>query len=391
VRTPNYSEILRTPHVARLLATSLVARLPQGMSSLAILLLLAPRDGYGRAGIGTGASVLTGCVSSVLLARAVDRRGARQVLVPTAAWYAAAMIGLSLDAGGRYPGQLGICALVGIATPPVTAVARSMWAQLLGPDQAQRVFGLEATAQELIYVTGPALVALIAGTVGPRSAVITTGGIGLVGAVAFVSAEPFASFEPRERPRRHRVLRGTGLLGYAATGVCLTICFAMTEIATVAFVGGKQASAVSGVVLAAWSAGSLVGGLWFGSPAGAVTDRGLAATITTMGGILALTSLSPDPVVLAVILAGSGLAIAPSLARLYTRIGRIAPEGSTTEAFGWLGTAFLLGTAVGSSLGGITVDGLGARPALALSGLLALGGAGLVGLKARRRQPAVDR
>jgi predicted MFS family arabinose efflux permease len=301
------------------------------------------------------------------------------------------MVGLSLDAGGRYAGQLGIAALVGIAWPPVTAVARSMWAQLLGPDQAQRVFGLEATAQELIYVAGPALVALLAGTVGPRSAVITTGGIGLVGGVAFVSAKPFGSFEPKQRPRRHRVLRGTGLLGYAATGICLTVCLAMTEIATVAFVGGKQASASSGLVLATWSVGSLVGGLRFGSPAGAVTDRGLALTITVMGVVLGLASLSPDPVVLAVVLAGSGLAIAPSLARLYTRIGRIAPEGSTTEAFGWLGTAFLLGTAAGSSLGGITVDGLGARPALAISGLVAVCGAVLVGLKARRRQPEVDR
>jgi predicted MFS family arabinose efflux permease len=131
--------------------------------------------------------------------------------------------------------------------------------------------------------------------------------------------------------------------------------------------------------------------LRFGSPAGAVTDRGLAATITMMGGILALTSLSPDPVVLAVILAGSGLAIAPSLARLYTRIGRIAPEGSTTEAFGWLGTAFLLGTAAGSSLGGVTVDGLGSRPALAVSAAVALAGAGTVALKARRHQPVAGR
>jgi predicted MFS family arabinose efflux permease len=391
VRAPGYSEILRTPHVARLLTTSLVARLPQGMSSLAILLLLAPRDGYGRAGVATGASVLSGCVSSVLLARAVDRRGARQVLVPAAAWYAAALVGLSLDAGGRYAGQLGICAVVGVATPPVTAVARGMWAQLLGPDQAQRVFGLEATAQELIYVTGPALVALLAGTVGPRSAVITTGGLGLAGAVAFVTAEPFGWFEPAERPPRRRVLRGTGLLGYAATGVCLTIAFAMTEIATVAFVGGKQASATSGVVLAVWSAGSLVGGLRFGSPAGAVTDRGLAATITTMGAVLALTSLSPDPVVLAIVLACSGLAIAPSLARLYTRIGVVAPEGATTEAFGWLSTAFLIGTAAGSSLGGVTVDSLGARPALAVSAAVALGGAGVVAFKARRHPPGTDR
>jgi predicted MFS family arabinose efflux permease len=391
VRAPNYTEVLRAPHVTRLLVTSLIARLPQGMSSLAILLLLAPRDGYGRAGIATGASVITGGVSGVLLARAVDRRGARQILVPAAAWYAAALVGLSLDAGGRYAGQLGICALVGIATPPITAVARSMWAQLLGPDQAQRVFGLEATAQELIYVTGPALVALLAGTVGPRSAVITTGGLGLAGAVAFVTAEPFGSFEPNERPPRRRVLRGTGLLGYAATAVCLTIAFAMTEIATVAFVGGKQASATSGVVLAVWSAGSLVGGLLFGSPTGAVTDRGLAATITTMAAVLALTALSPDPVVLAILLAFSGLALAPSLARLYTRIGLVAPDGATTEAFGWLSTAFLIGTAAGSSLGGVTVDSLGSRPALAMSAAVALAGAGVVALKARRHPPLADR
>jgi predicted MFS family arabinose efflux permease len=391
VRAPNYTEVLRAPHVTRLLATSLIARLPQGMSSLAILLLLAPRDGYGRAGIATGASVVTGGISGVLLARAVDRRGARRVLAPAAVGYAVAMLALSFDAGGGYAGQLGICGLVGIMVPPITAVTRGMWAQLLGPDRAQRIFGLEATAQELVYIAGPAVVALLAGTAGPRAAVITTGALGLAGAVAYVSAPPFAAYQGGERPPRRRVLRGTGLVGYVVTGACMTTCFAMTEISTVAFVGGRQASAKAGIVLAVWSAGSLVGGLVFGSPAGTVTDRGLALAITTMAAILALGALSPDPVVLAVVLVISGLALAPSLARLYTRIGLVAPDGATTEAFGWLSTAFLIGTAAGSSLGGVTVERLGSRPALAVSAAVALGGAGAIALKARRHRVVADR
>jgi predicted MFS family arabinose efflux permease len=391
VRAPNYTEVLRAPHVTRLLLTSLVARLPQGMSSLAILLLLAPRDGYGRAGVATGASVVTGGVCGVLLARAVDRHGARRVLAPAAVGYALAMVALSLDAGGGYAGQLGICAVVGVMAPPITAVTRGMWAQLLGPDRAQRIFGLEATAQELVYIAGPAVVALLAGTAGPRSAVIATGVLGLVGALAYVSAQPFAAYQGSERPPRRRVLRGTGLVGYVVTGACLTTCFAMTEISTVAFVGGRQASAKAGIVLALWSAGSLVGGLVFGSPAGAVTDRGLAFTIITMAAILALGALSPGPVVLAAVLVASGLALAPSLARLYTRIGLVAPDGATTEAFSWLSAAFLVGTAAGSSLGGVTVDHLGSRPALAVSAAVALAGAGSIALKARRHVPVADR
>lgn len=391
MKARGYLELLRTEHVSRLLFTSLVARLPQGMVSLAILLLLAPRDGYGRAGLATGAAVITGGVSGVLLARAVDRRGARPVLAIASAWYAAALVALAVDSSGRFDGQLAICAAVGIATPPVTAVTRSMWARLLDPSLSQRVFGLEATAQELVYIAGPGLVALIAGTAGPRAAVIATGVLGLLGVVAYVSARPFGTIARTVRPPRHRVLRGTGILRYVVTGCCLTVCFAMTEVATVAFVGGREASAKSGIVLVIWSAGSLVGGLWFGSPAGAVTDRGLAGTIGCFAALLAVSALSPDDVVLAAVLWCSGLALSPSLARLYTRIGAVAPAGSTTEAFGWLSTAFLIGTAAGSSLGGLSVDGLGARPTFAIAGAVAGLGAALAAATMAGPRLAMDR
>jgi MFS family permease len=368
-----YQEVLRRPHVGRLLVTSMLARLPQGMSGLAVLLLLTPHVGYARAGLATGVSVAGSGLSNVLLARAVDRTGARKVLIPAAVLYASAMLGLAAAAHRGYGAQVAICAVIGLVTPPITPVARGLWPRLLGEEQAQVVYGLEATAQELIFICGPAAVALIAGLASARTAVVVSGLTGLVGVIAYVTAPPLA--EPIRRVARthgERVLFGTGVLQYALVGVCLTLGFNMTDIATVDFVGGRKASAVAGVVLAVWSLGSLIGGVWFGASHHRVTDRKLARVITIAGCGLAAAALAPDPVGLALILLCSGVAVAPTLARLYTRMGSVAREGTTTEAFGWLAVGFLVGSSLGSTLGGVSVDAIGPRWTFLLAGIVAL-------------------
>jgi MFS family permease len=368
-----YQQVLRRPHVKRLLLTAILARLPQGMSGLAVLLLLTPSVGYARAGLATGISVAGAGLSNVLLARAVDRVGARPVLLPAAVLYAAAMLGLAAAAHGRYAVQVGICAAIGLVTPPISSVSRGLWPRLLGDEESQVVYGLEATAQELIFIAGPATVALIAGLASARTAVVTSGVIGLVGALAYISAPPFADVVRRDaRGRRTRVLFGTGVLRYAVVGVCLTLGFNMTDIATVDFVGGRRASAAAGVVLAVWSLGSLLGGLRFGAASQPVTDRTLARVVVLVGCGLAAAAVSPDSVGLAAILCLSGGAVAPALARLYTRMGAVASEGATTEAFGWLAVGFLVGSSLGSTLGGVSVDVIGPRWTFVLAGAAAL-------------------
>jgi predicted MFS family arabinose efflux permease len=237
-----------------------------------------------------------------------------------------------------------------------------MWPRLLGEEQARVVYGLEATTQELVYICGPSAVALIAGLAGARAAVIVSGCLGLVGALAYLTSPAFgAAVRPPARAVRNRVVRRSGVARYALVGVCLTLGFGMTEIATVDFVGGRQASASAGVVLAVWSAGSLVGGLLFGASGQQVTDRRLARVIGLVTVGLALAALSPGAIGLAVVLCCSGAAVAPTLARLYTRMGVAAGEGSTTEAFGWLAVGFLVGSSLGSALGGLSVDAVGSR------------------------------
>lgn len=368
-----YQAALRQPHVARLLLTSVIARLPQGMSGLAIILFLTPEHGYGRAGLATGISVAGAGVSSVGLARAVDRVGARWVLAPASTLYALAMLGLAFSRHHGFVLQVGICAAIGLVTPPVSAVARGLWSQLLDEGGAQALFGLEATVQELIYISGPALVALVAGGISARTAVIVSGAMGLVGALSYVSAPPF-TLQRRERrtgPRQH-VLFGTGVFRFVVVAICVTVAFGITDISTVAFVGGRNTSAGAGVVLAIWSVGSLIGGVLFGAAKGVVTPPVLARVVTVVGSGLALASVSPNRVGLAVVLFCSGMAIAPMMARLYALMAAAAGDASKTEAFGWLAVGFLIGTSLGSALGGVSIDALGARWSFVFAGIAAL-------------------
>jgi MFS family permease len=370
--------VLREPYVARLLATSMVARLPQGMSGLAIILLLTPRLGYGRAGLATGVAVAGAGVSNVVLARAVDRVGARRVLIPVAIAYPVISGVLAADRNEPYTVVLVTCLVLGLVTPPITSVSRGVWPRLLDDAGAQTVYGLEATAQELIYIAGPAGVALIAGLANARVAVVVSG-LTTLATFGFVTAPPLANQVAIAAGKRvGRVGRRVGR--YAAVGTCLTFGLAMTEIATVDFVGGRGASASAGVVLAIWSAGSLVGGLLFGAAKARVTDRTMLGAVAITAGGLALASVAPNVVGLAVILCLSGAAVAPTMARIYSRIGAAAGEGSSTEAFGWLAVGFLVGASLGSAVGGSSVEAIGARWTFLLAGGAALSAVAVVGL-----------
>jgi MFS family permease len=367
-----------------MLLTAMVARLPQGMSGLAILLLLTRHVGYGRAGLATGVEVASAGFSSVALARGVDRFGARKVLIPAAVTYAALMSVLAGVDGRPYGAALVLCGGIGLATPPITSVSRGTWTRMLGPERAQVIYGLEATAQELVYIVGPSMVALVAGLANPQAAVVTSAGLGLAGVLAYATAPPLRKSQPRAAERRRSILFGTGLIWYALVGVCVTIGLNMTDIATVDFVSGRKASAAAGIVLAVWSAGSMVGGVWFGARSTTVTDRNLGAIVVVAGLGISAASLAPDAVGLGVILFIGGAAVAPSMARLYSRIGAVAPEGASTEAFGWLAVGFLAGSSTGSALGGLTVAHLGARAAFALAGAAAASAAVVIAVGSRR-------
>ena len=381
-----YATVLRGRGTAAPLTASIVGRLSLGMSGLALLLLVRDTTGsYASAGLVSAAYALAFGLFGPSRARAADRRGPVRALLLTAAVHPVALVALVLLAAEGAPTwTLVLPAVLGGATvPPHGPVMRALWGSLLtGPARAT-AYSLESVVVELCFVLGPLLVAVLSATVDPAAAVLAAGGLAVAGAlwqaatpaVRAVAPHPDAGGGSRIGPLASPAVRAL-LLTVAGIG----IGFGALEVALPAFAeeqGSRPAAA--GVLLAVWSAGSIVGGLVYGGLHLATPHRRqLPVLVAALAVGTALPLLAGGPVAMGVTLFAYGLAIAPFSACNSVLLGEAAPPGTTTEAFAWNSSMIFGGAALGSAVAGVLVERTGSTAGLvvtALAGLLALGAA----------------
>jgi MFS family permease len=385
-----YLDVLRTPSVSRLLGSAVVGRMPTAMAGLAIVLLVREAGAsYAVAGLVAGAYSIALALTSPLLGRLVDRVGQTRVLVGSAA--ASALSFGALAAAGRSasPAVLAVlAALAGASIPPVAACMRALWSELLGHGgQLQAAFAVESTVQELIFVIGPPLVALLAAVFSPAAAVLGTGALLLIGVGVFAATPASRAWRGQRRAADWAgPLRSRGIRAVLASIVLLAGAFGIVEVTVVADAEQLGSRTLAGPLLALWAAGSMIGGLAFGSRA---SDRGpeqrmIGLLFLVVAGI-ALLAVAGGLVQLGAGMVLAGLGIAPAIACLYLLVDRLAPAGTVTEAFTWVTTAFATGFAVGNALGGTLVQQVGIDAAF----LIAAGGVAAAALLARLRRHAL--
>ena len=130
--------MLRVPGCARVFATALLARLPQGMSSLAILLLVrSTTHSYAAAGVAVGGFALATAACAPLLGRLVDHFGRSRVLLPFACGQACVYVLLVLgaQAGAGVVVLFVLSALSGALLPPIAPAVRLK--SKIGPRRAR--------------------------------------------------------------------------------------------------------------------------------------------------------------------------------------------------------------------------------------------------------------
>lgn len=391
VRQGPYRAVLAAPGCTRVLATALVARLPQGMLSLAVLLLVRDHTGsYAAAGLAVGAEALCNAAGAPVQGRLVDRFGRPRVLAPAAVLQAIVLTALVLVAAIGPPAFVYVilAGLVGVLQPSIAPAVRSLLREVL-QDSAQRetAYALESVVQELIWITGPLVVAVVVAILSPAGGVIISAVVCVGGTLLFVTTPLVAGAADRSGSSRGRgalaipqlrVLLGPIALMGAGIGA--------TEIGlpSLALHAGSRPS--TGLLLAMWSVGSMAGGLWYGSrswraPLGARYRRLLvAAVVCTAPLILARTI--PEGVLFSLL---AGLTIAPVFSCQYALIGHAVTAGVETEAFTWVASALVGGIAAGSALGGVAISAIG------VGGPFVLGcaSAALAAVAATRLRPAV--
>ena len=380
--------LLGLPEVARTLTASLVGRLPYTATGL--LLILQVRElggGYAQGGVAAGAFALGLACLSPFIGRLVDVRGQRAVLLPCAAASATIMVAIALLPSGTPLGVLaGLAAVLGAVYPPLSGTMRALWTDLVPPARRHAVFALEAAGVELTFILGPLILAgALAAVTSPGVALIAGAVLLVGGTLAFASAPSSRGWQPSRAARTLAgALASPALLTLMVAVAFMGASFGAIEVATAAAAEQGGSRALVGPLLAAWAAGSMVGGV--------LTARGrapadphrrlmilLLATAVTDG----LVALAPGVPALAVALFLAGSCIAPAFSTLYTMVSDLAREGTLTESYTWITTGIAGGLAVGSAVGGALVDSVSTHAAMGLAaGMVAV--AALIATAGRR-------
>jgi MFS family permease len=393
-----YASVLRGTGAAAPLAASVVGRLPLGMTGFAVLLLAREATGsYASAGLVAAAYALAFAVVSPTRARTADRRGPVRILLLMALLHpmALAVLVLLAAAGASTPSLATAAVAAGATVPPLGAVMRALWGELVPPSRLVTAYALEAVVIELCFLGGPLLVAALTILAGPSAAVLAAAGLTLVGAVwltrtpALRAVTPSGAdthvLGPLTSPPVRALLLSVGAIGAG---------FGALEVALPAFVERAGSSpGTAGVLLAVWSAGSVAGGLLYGAVHVATPHRRqllwLVAVLAVAAGlpVLAAGPLAAGLVVMGVALFAYGIPFAPFSACNSVLLSGSAPRGTVTEAFAWNTSMIFGGAAFGAAAAGALVEASGVVAALALTaatGVAAL----LLSLRAVRRLPA---
>ena len=382
-----YAALLRRPYVAALLGWGIVARLSIGMTPLALLLLVRSEGATYTAAGGVAAAYAAAVgVGAPFAGRQVDRHGRVHVLLPRAIAYPALLVAVAVLGVADAPVAVlaPVAAAAGALLPPVAASLRTLLPAMAPGELRSTAFALEASLQEVFFVGGPLLVALLA-AIAPFAALVGAAVTAFVGTLALTRLRPVRETEPPHRVERTWIgaLAAPGVRTIVMLATFMGLAFGAIEVAMPAFAERHGSRALAGLALASFSAGSLVGGLVTGLRHG-VDDRiRLLVFAAILPAGLALPALAGSIPAMCGLIFLAGLPIAPLITGAYGLVDRVAPPGTHAETFAWIGTAVTSGIASGTALGGWIVDEHGVRVSIAGGAAAAFVGAAAV--LARRR------
>jgi MFS family permease len=404
-----YRTLLAARGVKTLLLTSLIGKLPIGMGMLLFILVVHTGTGsYSVGGLAAAANSLATAFCGPPLGRLADRGHAALILVATGILQAASLVGLvvALKLGSSDALIVAIGAITGIVNPPIAAVTRTVLPRL-APDEESRMtaFALDATLIDLTYVIGPAIVGVVSAIWNGYAAAIVAAAFSMIGSFGVAAARSVRHGYPvPDRAAAATAGWFRRLIGPLASGGLRTVlvvsilqaaAFGVLEVAIPAYTNARGMPQAGGLLIAVWSCGSILGGLWYGaqnfrSPLG--RQYAILMTLNMIG--FASMLLAGGPYTLGIFLFFAGLFIAPATTVEGALVTELAPADRTTEAFTWSGTAIYLGFALGSGIGAIALSSsLGSTSALTNATLIAVGltTAGMLLTVLRRRSLTVPR
>ncbi len=408
-----YREILALPGAAAFFWWGLIARVQMGMTGLATFMLVQIEyNSYSTAGAVLAATSIGYAILAPQMSRLIDNFGQSRVLRPAFAVGIAARVVLVVAALSHAPTWVLFCVAPFFAvTGSQSTLTRARWAHIVPNKHAlNTAFSLESSLEEVLFIAGPAIATILATAVASWLPSVIAASTLLVGGYVFLSlrdTEPPArradagtvpltmapvidgyyhrvgiSDLPPSRPRRYRnPLKGHLLVTTPALVITSIIfatqgaLFASVDASTVAFADEMGHKRLSGVVLAVFALGSLIGGLTYGARVwtGSLASR-LLWGVSTAGVGAALFQLAPNLVVLAALMFATGIVIAPTMAVGDGVVHALIPRSRVTEGMAWTRVGLDMGVAAGAWLAGSLIDRGSAADGFSVTAVAGLAG-----------------
>ncbi len=394
-----YLEIVRRPDVGVLLACAMAVRLSPAMNSLAIVLLVADASGsFALAGGTSGAFALGNAIGAPLIGRLCDRRGLR-ALAPIGTLHMLLLVGLAVaGTSSTSPLLLVPLALVAGGTyPPTGPALRSRWPALVPRRQLDAAYALDGVSSSVAFVSGPLVTAVLVELAEPAWALPISGVAVWIASAVFVRRVPNPQASPATTatPAGGRALELTGPLRWPGFRLLIVASLAISfltgtvEVGVAAYADDRGSHSLAGVLIGLWSVSTALAGLTFGAVArrGSLDRTHRIASLAVMATTVPV-ALAGAPWTMALLLLLSGAAYSPMMITANRLVERLTPPSQRTEAYTWLLTSFVAGTAGGAAAAGFVVDHVDWQAAV-LAGA-AIGALGCAVLLAWRRLLAPD-
>lgn len=356
-----YRSLLRVPGAA-FFPLGFLARLPYATSSLATLVLVQAASGsYAFAGLAAAAQGIANALGAPFAGALADRHGHRLVGTVTALANAAALTALVAASHTGRASMLTAAALSGLTQPPVGPLIRVHWSRLLHararPDLIPTAFSYEATADEISFVAGPALVGLLT-ALGPTAPTLAAIALLLLATLPFALSLTQGSTEDRKGTRTARtplprLPLAAMFLAMAAVGTV----FGAVQTGVTVYSNESSHPGSAGLLYAVFGIGSAMAGAacaWLPAQFG-LRRRYVTFAATLLLGTLTLVAGERGHVLPAA-MAVAGVTVAPYLISLYALTERLAPADRATVALTILCAGGPLGTATGQALAGYLAD-----------------------------------
>ncbi|MEU6755117.1 MFS transporter [Streptomyces sp. NPDC046685] len=386
---PGYGKLLRTPGALGFVLPGFAARLPFGMLTISILLLVQHTTGsYGSAGIVAAVTGISMALSAPLMGIFTDRFGQRAVLIPVVLAHSAAVSGLAaLALLGAPVWALALAAVpAGASVPQVGPMVRARWAaKLEGSPLLSTAAAFESVTDEFTFVVGPVLATALCTGVHPAAGLVTEATLTLLGGLLFAARrgtqpKPHAVSATGEKRAFALSYPGLRVLVFAFLGIGAV--FGGMQVSLAAFSSEIGNPGANGLLYGVFAAGNMVSGIAMGAVAWKIGPR--RRLILGYIGLTAAASVlwaAHSMILLGALGLAVGLFIAPALITGYTMVEQLVPANARTEAFTWLTGSIAFGQALAVILAGRLTDAHGssygflvpmAATALALATLLAL-------------------